>query len=190
MKIPYRLSLAMLLCSLWAPAWALDLAELTSLLAQRKAGEARFTEERHVSGLDAPLRARGTLIFAAPDRFERRTLEPRAESMVVEGNTLSWRRGDRTRQMSLNTVPEVTALIEAVRGTLTGNAASLGRHFLVNVEGSRARWTLTLKPRDERLATQVLEIKITGMQADLRLVELWMSGGDRSLMSIDPLQAR
>ena len=181
---------ALLLCGPWASAWALDLAELTALLAQRKAGETRFTEERHVSGLDAPLRARGTLSFVAPDRFARHTVEPRAESMVVEGNTLSWRRGERTRQMTLDTVPEVTALIEAVRGTLTGNAAALERHFLVQVEGSRARWTLTLKPRDQRLATQVLEIKITGLQADLRLVELWMSGGDRSLMSIEPLQER
>ena len=60
----------------------------------------------------------------------------------------------------------------------------------MQVEGNRSRWTLTLKPRDQRLATQVLEIKITGMQADLRLVELWMSGGDRSLMSIEPLQER
>ncbi len=170
------------------PAWAFDLAALTSLLAQRKSGEARFSEERFVSGLDGPLRASGTLSFTAPDRFARVTTEPRAESMAVDGNQLVLKRGGRTRQMALDALPEVTALIEAVRGTLTGNAVTLERHFRITVDGGPAQWTLLLVPRDARLATQVRELKITGMRGDLRVVELWLAGGDRSVMVIDPLQ--
>ena len=75
-----------------------------------------------------------------------------------------------------------------MRGTLTGNAATLERHFKVQVDGSPAQWTLLLHPRDQRLATQVRELKITGTQSDLRVVELWLAGGDRSVMSIEPLQ--
>jgi outer membrane lipoprotein-sorting protein len=180
---------AALSCALAAPAWALDLATVTGLLAQRKSGQARFTEERIVSGIDGPLRASGTLSFQAPDRFTRVTLEPRPESMAVDGNQLILKRGGRTRQMALDAIPEVTALIEAVRGTLTGNAVSLERHFRVQVDGSPSQWTLTLVPRDSRLATQVRELRITGMQGELRVVELWLAGGDRSVMSIDPLQA-
>jgi outer membrane lipoprotein-sorting protein len=171
------------------PAWALDLATVTGLLARHKSGEARFTEERTVSGLDGPLRASGTLSFVAPNRFTRTTTEPRAESMAVDGNALILKRGGRTRQMTLDAIPEVTALIEAVRGTLTGNAGSLDKHFRIKVEGSPAQWTLTLVPRDERLATQVRELKITGVSGELRVVELWLAGGDRSVMSIEPLQA-
>lgn len=185
---PRCLALLLLLPGLAAPAWALDLATVAGLLAQRKGGEARFTEERHVSGFDGPLRASGTLSFSAPDRFARTTTEPRAESMVVDGNSLILKRGGRSRQMALDAVPEITALIEAVRGTLTGNAVTLERHFRVQVEGSTAQWTLTLVPRDARLATQVREIKITGLAADVRSVELWLAGGDRSLMLIDALQ--
>ena len=181
----WLLSLALVVS---VPAWALDLATLTGLLAQRKGGEARFTEERFVSGIDGPLRAAGVLSFAAPDRFARITTEPRAESMAVEGNQLVLKRGGRTRQMALDALPEVTALIEAVRGTLTGNASTLERHFLVQVDGKAALWTLTLTPRDRRLATQVRELKITGAGSDLRVVELWLAGGDRSVMSIEPLQ--
>ena len=173
--------------SLATPVWALDLATVTAQLAQRKGGEARFTEERFVSGFDGPLRASGTLSFAAPDRFARFTTEPRPESMVVDGNNLVLQRGGRSRQMALDAVPEVGALIEAVRGTLTGNAATLDRHFKVKVEGSAVQWTLTLVPRDARLATQVRELKISGLVSDVRSVELWLAGGDRSLMLIDPL---
>ena len=170
------------------PAWALDLTTVTGLLAQRKSGEARFSEERFVGGIDGPLRASGTLSFTAPDRFARVTTEPRAESMAVDGNQLVLKRGGRTRQMALDALPEVTALIEAVRGTLTGNAVTLQRHFRIQVDGSAAQWTLLLVPRDERLATQVRELKITGMSGDLRVVELWLAGGDRSVMVIEPLQ--
>ncbi len=183
-----RLVFALLLFGA-ASAWALDLSTVTQLLAQRKAGVARFTEERFVSGLDGPLRSSGTLNFAPPDRFARHTLEPRAESLVVEGNTLTLKRSGRTRQITLDAMPELTALIEAVRSTLTGDAATLERHFQVALEGSVAQWTLTLVPRDRRLATQVREIKITGLRSEMRVVELWLAGGDRSVMSIDAMQA-
>jgi outer membrane lipoprotein-sorting protein len=172
-----------------APAWALDLSTVTQLLAQRKSGEARFTEERFVSGFDGPLRSSGTLSFVAPDRFVRTTLEPRPESMAVDGNNLILKRGGRTRQMTLDAIPEITALIEAVRGTLTGNATTLEKHFRIQVDGSAGQWTLTLVPRDQRLATQVRELKITGARSDMRVVELWLAGGDRSVMSIDAPQA-
>ena len=169
------------------PALAFDLGALATLLAERRSAETRFTEERTVSGLDGPLRSSGTLSFSAPDRFARHTLEPRAESMVVEGNTVSIRRGGRTRQMALDAVPELTALIAAVRGTLTGDVAALRQHFRVQVAGTAASWTMTLVPRDDRLAAQVRELQIVGQRGELRTLELSLAGGDRSLMIIEPL---
>jgi hypothetical protein len=171
------------------PAWAaFELSEVTALLAQHKSGQARFTEERTVSGIDGPLQASGQLSFQAPDRFSRVTTEPRSESMEVQGNTLVLRRGGRTRQMTVDAIPELAALIEAVRGALTGNAALLDKFFKTQVDGSATRWTLTLVPRDARLATQVRELKITGLLGEMRSVELWLAGGDRSVMAIEPLQ--
>lgn len=181
---------ALLVCTLLstAPAWAaFDLNALTGLLAQKKNAEARFTEERFVTGLDGPLRASGTLSFSAPDRFTRQTLEPQAEAMIVDGNSLILKRGGRSRQMALDAVPEVTALVEAVRGTFTGNATTLQKHFDVKVEGSAALWTLTLKPRASRLAAQVREVQIAGQGNDLRSIALWLAGGDHSLMLIEPV---
>ncbi len=187
-----RLALRLWLAGLAAvslPALAFDLDALAALLAERKSAETRFTEERIVSGFDSPLRASGTLSFSAPDRFARHTLEPRAESMVVEGNTVSIRRSGRTRQMALDAVPELSALIEAVRGTLTGNATTLRKHFKVRVEGSAAQWVMTLVPRDARLAAQVRELQIVGQRGELRTLELSLAGGDRSLMTLEALPA-
>jgi outer membrane lipoprotein-sorting protein len=173
-------------CGNAAFAAAFELPQLAALLAQRKNAEARFTEERFVSGFDAPLRASGTLSFTAPDRFSRQTLEPQAESMSVEGNSVVFKRGKRSRQMALDAVPELTALVEAMRGTLNGDVVTLQKHFSARVDGQSSLWTLTLTPRDSRLQAQVRELKIVGQGSDLRGVELWLSGGDRSVMSITP----
>jgi hypothetical protein len=170
-------------------AWAIDLPGLMSLLAQRKGGSARFTEERTVSNLDGPLYSSGTLSFEAPDRFERQTLEPRQESMAVQGNRVVLRRGGRTRQLSLDAVPELAAFVDALRGTLSGDAAMLQRHFRVVVAGSAVLWTLTLTPRDETLERQVRELQIAGQGSSVRSIELRLVGGDRSLMLIDPPDA-
>lgn len=191
---PARRRLAALLLAvgvapLQVQAQAFDLKALMQRMAQRKTGEARFTEERIVKGIDGPLMSSGTLTFAAPDRFARHTLQPTKESMEVQGRTLLLKRGNRTRQMEMDMVPEVGALLDAMRATLTGDAALLQKHFAAELTGNDAKWVLRLKPRDERLARQVQQIELVGQVADLRSIELQLSGGDRSLMLLEPVQA-
>jgi len=184
-RVTLLVPLFALLLAACAPAWALDLPGLAALLGQRRNAEARFVEERFVAGLDQPLRSSGTLSFTAPDRFARTTLEPRLESMSVEGNTVTLKRGGRTRQMSLDTVPEATALVEALRGTLSGDLATLQKFYTARVDGNATRWKLTLTPLAQRIGTQVRQLDIEGQGPDLKTVEVLLTGGDRSLMSIE-----
>jgi len=167
-------------------ARALELTEITELLAQTKSGEARFVEQRQVQGLGRPLQASGTLSFSAPDRFERRTIEPRPEAMVVDGNQVTLTRAGRTRQMALDAVPEMALMIQALRGTLNGDAAALRRWFKATADGSVAQWTLQLEPQDVRLAAQVSYIVVGGRRGEVRSVEVQMADGDRTLMTIEP----
>ncbi len=167
---------------------AFDLTALTALLAQRKSGEARFEETRLVSGIDGPLFSSGTLSFTAPDAFARHTLRPREESMAVQGNVMTLKRGGRSRQMTLDAVPELSALVEAMRGTLTGDAVALQKYFTTAVAGNAQGWKLTLVPRDRALGAQVREVAIEGQRGDMRVVSLWLAGGDSSRMTIEPLE--
>jgi outer membrane lipoprotein-sorting protein len=167
-------------------AWAFDLPELMGLLAKQKSGEARFTEQRFVRGLEGPLDASGTLSFQAPDKMTRRTLTPRPESMVVDGNTLTLSRGGRTRTMTLDSMPELLGMVEAMRGTLTGNTQSLARYFRASVSGTPDKWTLDLVPIDEKLAAQVRTLRLSGRAGEVLGIEMEFIGGDRSVMSITP----
>lgn len=185
-----RTGLVLLLAGLASPAWAaFDLSALMALLAQRKSGEARFTEERSVSSLDTTLRASGRLTFNAPDRFARFTEEPRVESMEVQGNSVVLKRGTRTRQMVLDAIPELSALADAMRGTLNGDAQALQKHFRVEVSGGPTKWVLLLVPVDTQLARNVQQLEIAGYGADVRSIDLRLAGGDRSLMLVTPLVA-
>lgn len=172
-----------------AVAAGFDLAALMALLAGKPRGEARFTEQRYVTGLDAPLASRGRLAFEAPDRLSREVTEPRRESFVVDGNDVTLARGGRSRSVTLDSVPELAAVVEALRGTLTGNAAALQKHFRTRVEGTPEAWTLALVPIELGLTTQVRSVTLTGRGGEVLGIEMEYAGGDRSVTSIEPMRA-
>jgi len=184
-----RLALALPLLLLATSASALELAELMGLLAQTRSREARFVELRHVQGLSQPLQSSGTLSFTAPNRFARTTLLPRPESMVVDGDQVTLTRNGRSRQMALDAVPEMALLVQAVRGTLTGDGAALRQAFRLTLVGQASQWSLQLEPQDARLAAQISYIHVSGRRGELRGVEVQMADGDRSVMSIEPVDA-
>lgn len=169
-----------------ASAWAFDVTELMGLLAQQKNGEARFTEQRFVRGIDGPLQSSGTLSFVAPDKLVRRTLSPRPESMSVEGNALVLQRAGRTRSMELDTMPELLGMVEAMRGTLAGNAPQLQRYFRTDLKGDARSWTMDLVPLERALAAQVRSLRISGSGGQVLGIEMDFVGGDRSVMTIMP----
>jgi outer membrane lipoprotein-sorting protein len=178
------------LTPLAALAQALDLAALTALLGRVKSGEATFVEKRRVEMIDRTLESSGRLSFKAPDSFVRETLKPRHEKLAVDGNTLTMSLGERSRTMQLDASPEAAVIVEAVRGTLTGDRATLERLFETTVTGDAGRWTLDLVPRDLRLRGQVAYVRISGHDAVVREVQVLLADGDRSVMTITPVAGR
>jgi hypothetical protein len=83
-------------------------------------------------------------------------------------------------------VPEAAVIVEAIRGTLTGNRDAIDRNFTATVTGTAAQWTLELVPRMARLRELVVSVRVSGTQALVREVAVRMSDGDRSVMSITP----
>jgi outer membrane lipoprotein-sorting protein len=189
MRLGRRSLLALALLCAASASWAFGLDALMANLAAQKSGEARFTEQRFVRGIDGPLESSGTLSFTAPDKLVRRTESPREESMVVDGNALTLSRGGRTRSLTLDSMPELSGMVDALRGTLSGNATVLRQQFKTELGGTEAAWTLQLTPVDERLAAQVRSLRLSGRGGEVLGVEMDFIGGDRSVMRIVPQRA-
>ena len=164
-----------------------DLAQLMQTLAQVRAGEAAFTEKRSVAILERTLESSGRMSFEAPDTFVRETLKPRREKIAIVGNTVTMSLGTRSRSMPLDSVPEAAVIMEAVRGTLTGNREAIERNFTAGVSGTAQRWSLELKPREPRLRELVIAVRLSGEKALVREVSVAMADGDRSVMTLEPL---
>jgi len=170
-----------------ANAAAFDLEALTALLARVRSGEATFVETRRIEMLDRTLTSSGRLSFKAPDVFVRETLKPRREKLAVDGNTLTTSIGERSRTLQLDASPEASVVVEAIRGTLTGNRAALERLFEPHVDGDAKSWTLELVPRDLRLRGQVASVRVAGRESTVREVRVLLADGDHSVMTIEPV---
>ena len=93
----YLVALLLLITS--ASAWAeWNVASLMQQLARHPAGQARFTETKKLSVLDAPVVSSGRLIYSPPDRLEKITVQPKAESLTVESDQVVVVRDGRRRE--------------------------------------------------------------------------------------------
>lgn len=160
--------------------------QLLKLLAARRHGHVTFTEVQQLAILDRPLESSGELLYEAPDRLEKRTLSPKAETLVLEHGVLTAHRRHRTYVMALRDYPLLAPFIESIRATLAGDGAALERLFRVEFEGNLAHWSLLLVPTDAKLAGAVREVRIEGEREAIRSVEIRHSDGDRSLLRIGP----
>ena len=164
-------------------AW--DLQQLMDTLAQSKSGRATFVETKHIALLDKPVESSGELLYTAPDRLEKRTLKPKAESMTVNGGALLIERGKQKYHLQLQTYPELAAFIDSIRGTLSGDRKALERNYRLSLDGSAERWTLQLLPLDEKMQAVTRRIRISGVRDQVGSIEITQADGDSSLMVIE-----
>ena len=163
-----------------------DLDTVMSLLAQRRHGKVEFIEQKFLAILDHPVESSGELLYDAPDHLEKRTLLPRAETLVLAGSMLTSERAGHTRVLDLHRYPQIQPFVESIRATLAGDRDALERTFHVDFAGTVRRWSLTLAPLDRQLQHTIRQVQIDGSQDQLLRVEIRQTDGDRSLMTLRP----
>jgi outer membrane lipoprotein-sorting protein len=165
-----------------ASGWTLE--RLMSTLGQKKSGQASFEETKYLSIATEPVKSTGTLSFAAPDHLEKHTDSPKPEDLVVDGDKLTIARDGHKYTLALTQYPELSAFIESIRATLTGNRFALEQVYKVAVTGSGDDWTLTLTPLDSRMLKKISTITLTGTRDVLHTVAIQQADGDHSLMRL------
>ena len=166
-----------------SPEWTLP--ALMQVLTQTQSGTASFVEKKFIGILDKPLLSSGELAFTAPDRLEKRTLKPRLESFVLEGDRLRIEQaGKAAMSLSLQEHPEISAFTESIRGTLAGDQSALEKFYTLELNGSSDAWILTLRPKPQRLREVIKLLRISGTQGRLKLIHFEQADGDHSDMTI------
>ena len=163
-----------------------QLDRLMSLMAQRRHGEADFSEKKYLSVLKQPLESSGLLIYDAPDHLEQRTTLPRPQSVVLDHGIVTMHIGHRERVLRLADYPQLAPLIDSIRATLAGDRAALERVFPLDFSGTLERWQLRLEPRDAQLTATLKRIDLQGERDAVHQVDVLQSDGDHSVMSITP----
>jgi len=162
-----------------------DLAHLMHALSQVKSAKAGFVERKTLSIVTTPLEFSGTLAYTAPDRLEKRTLLPKPESMVLEGDKLVLENArNQRRTVVLSAYPVLWAFVESIRSTLAGDLATLNRFYRVSLEGGPDAWRLLLIPSEPAMQKVVREVHISGAKSRIASIEIVETEGDKSVMTI------
>ena len=161
-----------------ASEWNID--HLMQSLAHTKPGRATFVEKKFLTMLEKPIESSGRLRFIAPDSLEMHTLKPKNELMLIQGDVLTIDHQD----IHLQDHPELLAFIDSIRGTLTGNQQMLKQFFRLSLSGSEGNWTLTMLPRQKKLADLVQYIQVNGSNNSVTSIETLKTNRDRSLITI------
>ncbi len=184
-------SLLLLCIMLMAPvalaegSWGID--QLMQSLAATRSSHASFTEKKSIAILEKPVDSSGELFYSAPDRLEKRTLKPKAESMLLDKDKLTVEQRGKKHVLALRNYPEVAAFIDSIRATLAGDRKALERNYHLNMEGSEQSWNLTLIPIEDKMKKVVAKISIAGSGTALQTIDILQADGDSSRMSITPL---
>ena len=162
-----------------------DIDQLMQSLAQTRSGHASFVEKKSIAMLDKPIESSGELFYSAPDRLEKRTLKPKPETMLLDRGILTIERDRQKHRLQLQDYPELAVFIDSIRGTLAGDRKSLERTYQLSLQGDMQNWMLLLVPIDNKIKKVVQRIHISGVNNDVRSIEVIQTDGDSSLMTIE-----
>ncbi len=168
-------------------ALAFDLDSLMAELAADPGGRAEFVEKRYAALLDKPVVSKGEMTYTLPSRLEKITTEPKAESLVLEGDTLTLVRGPRKVTLTLASRPEARAFVESIRSTLSGNRLALEKNYTLQLSGQADDWRLVLTPTDAKILGLLKHIDVSGNGRQIRQLEYWQADDDRTVLQIKPI---
>lgn len=172
------------LCVSGTHAADIDMKSLMQQFAASKNTKAEFIERKYVRILESPVESSGVLTFQAPDRLEKRTKLPRAESMLIEGNKVSIERGSFKRSMMLDEFVDMASLVKSLTATFRGDQEGIEKYFAWTLSGPVNKWQLVLKPKSGKMFITLREIRFAGEGNYVHTVETTLTDGDWSLMTL------
>ncbi len=173
----------------WAqPVFAQDLADtLIARLGQVHARQKPFHETRTLAVLKAPIESSGVLIYRAPGYLQKMTEQPHAESLIINGDSVTISRNHAAPQsVDIARVPALRLLADTLRAPLDGDIALLRRYYHITAEEKGDDWSIYLTPVSDKVAELAKSVTLTGQNNAILRIVLVQANGDTQTMTIDP----
>ncbi len=169
---PSSLAVCLALSATCTAAQSVDSGWILNALARPAPMRTEFVEVRESPLLKQPLRMAGEYRRPREDTLVREVRAPYAETTTLRAGQASIaRNGKPPRTFSLSRAPELASLQSSFGALLAGDRAQIERAYRIGAQGDRARWTLTLAPKDNALAARIRDLVLYGQGAELRCIE-------------------
>ena len=165
--------------------WAFDEQQLAEQLTATRVLRGDFVQEKHLRGLQQPLRSTGQFVLARGQGLLWNLKKPlqRNYRISFQGVDL-FRDGQWQVQGNQDAAARQSRLFLAV---LQGDQQGLREEFDLQLEGTEQDWLLTLKPKSLLLKQIFQRIEVHGDRY-VRSIEIFETQGDRTLMQMLEVQ--
>ncbi len=185
-KLPQLLMLFIALLPLSTPVGATEWGktELMALLATANNSEQLFTEKKELAFLDIPVVTEGTLSYSPPNRMVKQVNRPNPSRYEIDGNTITISRpGTESQVIDMESHPQLRLFIETLKAVLSGDIASLEKHYTTVLVGTRKQWELQLTPIDNLLANMIERLTISGQNQTIKQMVTQERSGDHTTLT-------
>jgi hypothetical protein len=185
-----RSLLALLLSLVATTAHATDelLHAIFQQLGQRQSYQVDYVEKKNLAIVDVPLTQSGSLSFVPPDTMVRKQATPTRQTFIIKGNRASIESSSGTKQVALDRVPALQALLLSIQAVLSGDMTRLKSYYTIAATGDIGSWQLQLTPQG-RLASYIRSIRFDGHRDDVTRIRIDEVDGDWSDMTLTPARS-
>jgi len=175
----------LLACLLWlgGAAHAFTLADLQQRLQSQAVVRGAFVQEKHLRGLDQPLRSTGVFTLASGTGLLWSLTTPIAQQLRITPQGVA-RRAQVNGQTQWIAAPQQSGRENRLfLAVLAGDTQELQTQFDLALTGSQTHWQLTLTPSSALLRQIFSQIQIAG-DDQVKRIELVETQGDRTVLQL------
>lgn len=161
-----RALLALAAALAWAPAAVAEddvdrvLREISKAREKLKTLSSRFTQERTLGLLASSVTSKGELSLLRPDRLRWELFPPDEVIYWVTPEGIAYRTPKGSGKVDLATAGALAVLLEDLLILLGGDLSKLRERYTLAVERSKQGVTLSLTPRQERIAKLLRRLSV------------------------------
>lgn len=146
-----------------AESLAFDLQALSKSLASAQLTTGHFVQERELTGFPKPMRTEGVYFLDLKKGIVWETLKPFANTLIFSEKGIKRINKHGAQVISAQDIPYLKTVNALMLSLFSAQTESLNKDFDILLEGSSARWSMTLVPKKtSALATVFNSLEITG----------------------------